>query len=46
MEHQTGDDPATPAWKASMLPTYTTGAWSFYEVSIPGFLLTKKAFCH
>ena len=27
MEHQTGDDPATSAWKANMLPTYTTGAY-------------------
>lgn len=25
LECQTGDDPATQAWKACMLPTYTTG---------------------
>lgn len=28
LECQTGDDPATTAWKAVMLPTYTTGTWN------------------
>lgn len=27
IESRTGDDPATPAWKAGMLPTYTTETW-------------------
>ena len=27
LEHQMGDDPTTRAWKARILPTYTTGAY-------------------
>lgn len=30
LECQTGDDPATTAWKAVMLPTYTTGTYLIF----------------